>query len=63
MLLVLVKVKRMLELSTETLAIGRLAMSSMLLLVDVPCTTTLFYCKLLSEQEMFTKRTPVWNSS
>lgn len=40
MLLVLVKVKRLLDLVSKTLA-WSLAVSAMLLLVDVTCTTTL----------------------
>lgn len=40
-LLVLVEMKRLLDLVTKALAIRRLAVSSVLLLVDVASTTTL----------------------
>jgi hypothetical protein len=44
MLLVLVKMKRLLDLITQTLTIWRAAVSTILLLVDVSSSTTLLYC-------------------
>lgn len=41
MLLVLVEMERMLDLVTKALTIGRLRVSSMLLLVDISSTATL----------------------
>lgn len=41
MLLVLIKMKHVLDLITKTLAVRRLCMSSVFLLVDVACTPTL----------------------
>ena len=63
MLLVLVKVKCVLDLVTKALAIRGFGVASMLLLVDIACAAALchsqpeFHCRHCQE------RTPVWNSS
>jgi hypothetical protein len=41
LLLLAIKVKRLLDLLAEALAIGRLAVAAMLLLVDIACSTPL----------------------
>lgn len=43
LLLLAVKMKRMLDLLAEALAVGRLAVTAVLLLVNVACSTPLQY--------------------
>jgi hypothetical protein len=63
MLLVLVEVKRLLDLVTEALAIRGLGVSSVLFLVNVASTAALRISQYWLMQEAWLERTPVWNSS
>ena len=47
MLLILVKMKRVLDLVTKALTVRRLAVSTMLLLVDIACSTALYHHRQL----------------
>lgn len=62
MLLVLVKMKRLLDLITKALARG-FAVSTMLLLVNIASTTTLGLRQSSFGVKQCRQPTPVWNSS